>query len=430
MKNSNAILLAAGALARLATAAPLDPRQVIVTEIDYTTVFDVVTAGNWFHRKHSSSSTSSAESITTSSTSSAEPTTTSATSTYVAPSSTTEIASPTEASTTSSSSIAPTTSSSTEASSSSDAPIYSPTSYGDGASTTAAPSSSSAASSTASSASATSTASSGSGNGNKFTTNGLKGGLSGYVGIADTDAFAKFSDYIGWYSDYTPTTADVGNVQGIPMLWGDGTSCSDIPDDATRMSEFNTAMASSTPKLMFGFYEPDCDCPMSSNISDPSTGASKWNSYIAPLAAKGTVLGSPSMCKQKDEDWLTPFTSAGLSADWDITSIHINKNTLEGAKEDVEYYASTYGKPLWISEFACVDDVNGFVACTDQTEIDTFINEVVAFFQGNDSVIAYGASNGEGLGTVWPLTDSSTGELTATGTTYINALKSVGNYNN
>lgn len=207
-------------------------------------------------------------------------------------------------------------------------------------------------------------------------------------------------------------------------MWGNGQTCLSSTDDAARLTEFKAAVAVTTPKIMFGFYEPDCDCPMSSDISDPTVGAANWNSLIAPLADKGTILGSPSMCKQYDETWLTPFKAAGLDADWDVTSIHINKNTLAGVQEDVEYYASTYGKPLWVSEFACVDDTDEFVACTDQDEINTFINEVVAFFEGNSSVIAYGASNGEGLGTVWPLT--SNGALTATGTTYINALKTYG----
>jgi hypothetical protein len=129
------------------------------------------------------------------------------------------------------------------------------------------------------------------------------------------------------------------------------------------------------------------------------------------------------MCKQKDEDFLTPFKSQ-ISTTWDVTSIHVNKNSIEGVKEDVEYYVQKYGKPVFVSEFACVDDKNGFTACTDQGQINTFINQTVAYFEGNKDVIAYGASNGEGLGTVWPLTTSS-GALSATGQAYLNAITSV-----
>jgi len=209
-------------------------------------------------------------------------------------------------------------------------------------------------------------------------------------------------------------------------LWGDGSACASV--SSTRLTQFNDVVGSSSaPKIMFGFYEPDCDCPDSSAISDPSTGLAMWNEYLKPLAARGTTLGSPSMCTQKDESWLSEFSGKATGqelATWDVTSIHINKNSLAGAQADVEYYVAKYGKPVWVTEFACVDDVDGWAPCSDQGEINTFINEVVAFFQGNDSVVAYGPSNGLGLGNVWPMTDSS-GALTATGQTYINAIKNL-----
>ena len=210
-------------------------------------------------------------------------------------------------------------------------------------------------------------------------------------------------------------------------MWGNASSCSsDNTDSSTRWAEFTANVTDYNPPIIFGFYEPDCFCPMSSDINDASAGLKLWNAHIKPLGAKGATLGSPSMCKQKDETWLQDFS--GLStgqelATWDVTSIHINKNSLEGVQKDVEYYASKYGKPVWVSEFACVDDVNGFVACTDQGAINTFINEAVQFFQNNASVVAFGASNGEGLGTVWPLIDQTSGKLSATGQTYLNALQ-------
>ena len=173
---------------------------------------------------------------------------------------------------------------------------------------------------------------------------------------------------------------------------------------------------------MFGFYEPDCDCPMSSDMSDATVGASAWAEYLTPLKTNhGTKLGSPSMCKQKDEDWLTPFKAAG--ADWDVTSIHINTYSLLRVMEDVEYYVYKYGKPIWVSEFAMVDDSDEFVASDNQTAIDNFLEEVIPYLQWHPSVVAYGASNGEGLGTTWPLI--SNGALSATGTKYLDVLKNL-----
>jgi len=129
------------------------------------------------------------------------------------------------------------------------------------------------------------------------------------------------------------------------------------------------------------------------------------------------------MCKQYNEDFLTPFRSA-ISTDWEVTSIHINKPNVSEAQKDVEYYSITYGKKIWVSEFACVHDQPSWEPCTDQDEIDNFINDVVTYFESNDEVVAYGPSNGAGSGEVLPLTDSN-GALTTSGQTYLSAIKNL-----
>ncbi|OQO01901.1 hypothetical protein B0A48_12374 [Cryoendolithus antarcticus] len=254
-----------------------------------------------------------------------------------------------------------------------------------------------------------------------LTPRGKKAGLSGYVGCQEKEAFANLAPYISWYSDYTATTPDSQGVQGIPMLWGgDGSTCADTQ---ARLTAYNSLVATNAvPEIMFGFYEPDCNCPDSSEMTT-GEAASDWDSLIAPLAKEGTVLGSPSMCKQKDEDFLTPFKSA-ISTDWDVTSVHINKPDLDGVKAVVEYYWNTYQKPIWVSEFACVNDTPSWSPCTDQTQVNSLINDAVAYFQSNEHVVAFGPSNGNGLGDVWPLTDSA-GKLTTSGQTYLNAIKSL-----
>ena len=50
-------------------------------------------------------------------------------------------------------------------------------------------------------------------------------------------------------------------------------------------------------------------------------------------------------------------------------------------------------------------DQNGFTPCTDQAEINAFINNIVSFLEGHPYVYAYAYSNGEGLGSAWPLTN-------------------------
>uniref|UniRef100_A0A2D3UZS7 Asl1-like glycosyl hydrolase catalytic domain-containing protein n=1 Tax=Ramularia collo-cygni TaxID=112498 RepID=A0A2D3UZS7_9PEZI len=245
-----------------------------------------------------------------------------------------------------------------------------------------------------------------------------KAGLSGYPTIQNTQAFADLAPYIGWYSDYNPDTPDSKGVQGVPMLWGaDGSSC-DVTNG--RLQTFKDKVANSTPRLMFGFFEPDCKCQSSSHMNIKET-ANAWNNLLVPLGNRGTILGSPSMCLQKDENYLTPFQTM-IDRDWDITSIHVNKPDLKGIKADVAHYRK-YGKPIFISEFACVFDQRDFTPCTDQGQIDGFINDAVEYFESQDDIVGYGPSNGEGLGSVWPLTRN--GKLTKSGKTYLNAVKSL-----
>jgi hypothetical protein len=55
------------------------------------------------------------------------------------------------------------------------------------------------------------------------------------------------------------------------------------------------------------------------------------------------------MCHQADEIWLGPFAQQ-ISRPWDITNLHINKNSADGIKKDLDYYWGKYGKPMWITE--------------------------------------------------------------------------------
>ncbi|KAK1036393.1 hypothetical protein LTR33_016356 [Friedmanniomyces endolithicus] len=421
----SALILAGAAIAQVANAhghearhARLHAKRVVVTdvEVDVVTVWETVTAGA------AAAPTTQAQYVAP--TSQAPSNYGPAPSAYSSAASSASVAAASSvySSAASSISVAPVASSSSAAAPSSTlvTSVSSAVSVAAYSSSSAAAPSSYVASSSSTASSAT--APSGSGvSASNLTPSGKKAGLSGYIGIQNTQSFSDMAPHISWYSDYTPNTPDEQGVTGIGMLWGaNGSPCGS--DMTNRLATYEQMMANNTiPSIMSGFYEPDCACTMSSDMST-SDAATQWESLIAPLAAKGTVLGSPSMCKQYDEDFLTPFKSA-IQTDWDVTSIHINKPNVTEAQKDVEYYVQTYGKKVWVSEFACVNDQPSWSPCTDQTQIDTFINDVVSYFEGSSDVVAYGPSNGAGLGDAWPLTDSTTGELTATGTTYVNAIK-------
>ena len=234
----------------------------------------------------------------------------------------------------------------------------------------------------------------------------FKAGLSGFPGIESLDLFnSDIVPYISWYSNYEPITPSITtsthNVTGAPMLWGKGDQCLTGPDgpvDAWRYDNFTTYVSPSgttadeNPAVFFGFYEPDCGCNSSSNIANVQTGVQEWNKWIKPLAARGVALGSPPMCTQLDQSWLTTFAAAGVS--WDVTSVHVNKPTVAEGKAVVEYYAKTFGKPVWVSELTCVNDKD-WSSCGNQSAVNAFIDGMAEYLEGNDDVVAWGFNTGK-----------------------------------
>ncbi|OCF34428.1 hypothetical protein I317_03518 [Kwoniella heveanensis CBS 569] len=260
-------------------------------------------------------------------------------------------------------------------------------------------------------AATTTAATNGTSSNGQYTPNGIK------AGIAGGDAYDVVKDHIGWWYDWSADpSGHSGTPIAVPMLWGAGTVDS---TDASRLSVFKAL--TSTPQYIMGFEEPDCSTEGSANI-DVSTAVGLWDSLIGPWKAKGSTLISPSMCHQAAEkyiNWLGAFNQQ-ISVPWDITNLHINKNSMDGVKEDIDYYWNTFGKPIWVTEFACVDDSSSFIPCTDQTEINDYINQIVDLFESDERVHAYGYSNGLGLGDVWPM--YTNGALTASGQTYLSAI--------
>ncbi|KAJ9119926.1 hypothetical protein QFC24_005409 [Naganishia onofrii] len=281
----------------------------------------------------------------------------------------------------------------------------------------AAPWTSTAASSTSTSAAAAQSSAS-SGSGSSYTgewahliPNGKK------AGISAGDSFEHFKDVIGWWYDWSadPSGHIASGVTGMNMLWGAGSAGG---TDQSRLAAFKSLSA--TPAYIIGYEEPDCPAGSGSAGFDVQTGISLWNELVGPWAAKGSILIGPSMCKQAAESgWLKPFME-GVQVKPTVTNVHINKNTREGIMADLDHYAS-YGLPMIVTEFACVNDVDGFVPSEDQAEINNFITMIVDILENDPRVIGYAFSSGDGLGGTWKLVSSGS-SLSESGQAYLNAV--------
>ncbi|WVQ99352.1 hypothetical protein IAU59_006485 [Kwoniella sp. CBS 9459] len=236
------------------------------------------------------------------------------------------------------------------------------------------------------------------------------------AGVSAGDSLGWLSGKLGWWYDWSATpSGDCGNAVAVPMIWGGG-SADGV--DAARLEAFKNL--AHVPEYIIGFEEPDCAAGSGSAGMDVQTAISIWNQYVVPKGEAGSILVGPSMCKQAAESgWLGPFMD-GVTRKPDIMNIHVNKNSKAGIMLDIDHYWNTYGLPMWVTEFACVDDSTAFIPCTDQSEIDSFIHTAVDVFESDSRIAGYAYSNGYGLGDVWPMV--SNGQLTASGQTYLAAL--------
>lgn len=64
-------------------------------------------------------------------------------------------------------------------------------------------------------------------------------------------------------------------------------------NDAARLATFKSL--TTAPAYVLGFEEPDCFTTGSAGI-EVAAAAAVWDSVVAPMKAKGSLLGSPSMC--------------------------------------------------------------------------------------------------------------------------------------
>lgn len=218
----------------------------------------------------------------------------------------------------------------------------------------------------------------------KLTPGGKKAGLAG------GDSLNKMKGTISWLTSWTPNPypgTDLGDVKFASMAWGIGKTGHD--DDAARWEEFKK-VPKGKYEYVIGFNEADFSGEGSSGVIPTAEAAKAWDTYIAPHGTAGSVLISPSCAKQQSETWLRPFLKA-IKHQPDVINVHIFKNKASEIKTDLDHFAK-YGKPMWITEMACIDYSSGTAYCNQQ-ETDAFINEAIKILEADSRVAAYAWSD-------------------------------------
>jgi hypothetical protein len=235
----------------------------------------------------------------------------------------------------------------------------------------------------------------------------------GYHSDAD---LAALSAGIGWWynwaakPDDTLMTGYPGlGVEFVPMVWG-GTF------DVATLEKQVPAGA----KYLLAFNEPNFGSQ--ANLT-PAQAAALWPKIETFAKSRGMKIVSPAVnycgspCNETDPFvWLQKFFAACTNCQVDYVAMHWYACTKAALTSTLAKYEQQFGKPLWVTEFSCLDERN---KVNDAGEL-AYMQEAVAALEADPMVFRYAWFTGR-----WPqdppvnLLTATSGQLTPLGQKYV-----------
>ena len=220
----------------------------------------------------------------------------------------------------------------------------------------------------------------------------------------------RVSWFYGWTTGPSAAAKPVmagANMEFVPMIWNGSFKVADAVSSIPVGS-----------KYLLGFNEPNF--AKQANLT-AQKAAELWPQVEQIAAMKQLQIVSPATnycagnCNQTDPFvWLDDFFKACPSCKVDYIGVHWYACTLDALKNHINKMKK-YNKPLWLTEFACVD---GGPWSVDQ--VKAYAIASVAWLEQEPSVFRYSWFSGR--------TDiqnvsvfGNGGELTAVGSAYVNA---------
>ncbi|KAI0069007.1 hypothetical protein BV25DRAFT_1910727 [Artomyces pyxidatus] len=183
------------------------------------------------------------------------------------------------------------------------------------------------------------------------------------------------TQWIYTWSPNKPPLADELGFKFLPMLWG-----------PKQIDSFTKTVKAGYANHVLGFNEPNE--PSQSNL-DPSYAASLWKQYIQPLKYQGFDLITPATTNAPSgKTWMQSFEKACDGCTFDGTGLHwygIDENDFISHATD---FCNTFGRPVWITEFACQDYSGKNQQCSTD-KIFSFMATVTGWMTQEKCVAAY-----------------------------------------
>lgn len=203
-------------------------------------------------------------------------------------------------------------------------------------------------------------------------------------GYNSDDDLAALSAGIGWWYNWAAKPDDTLakgyaglGVEFVPMIWGKSfdaaTLDKQVPKDA---------------KYLLTFNEPNFGAQ--SNIT-PAEAATMWPSIESFANARNLEIVSPAVnycggnCNETDPFvWLQKFFAACAGCRVDHVAVHWYACDKSALVSTLAKYKQ-FGKPLWLTEFACLDDKS---KVNDADEL-AYMTDAVAALEADPMVFRY-----------------------------------------
>jgi hypothetical protein len=196
---------------------------------------------------------------------------------------------------------------------------------------------------------------------------------------------AALSAGIGWWYNWAlppdrtlVSSYEAFGVDFVPMVWGGGSL------DPAKLA----AQVPSGAKYLLTFNEPNFGSQ--SNLT-PTQAAMLWPKIEAFAKTRSLKIVSPSLnycgnnCNQMNPfTWLDQFFAACAGCQVDYIGAHWYACTVSALTMVLAQYESKYKKPIWLTEFACLDSPPITVAAEQQ-----YMKDAVAVLEADPMVFRY-----------------------------------------
>ena len=165
----------------------------------------------------------------------------------------------------------------------------------------------------------------------------------------------KTSAVYTWSPYKPPILNNYPQVDFLPMLWGE-----------KQIDEFYRWVKPGYARYILGFNEPDQGGQSNMNAWH---AADLWMQHIQPLKSQGYTLVSPACTNapaglQWQRDFISACNQRGCSVD--IIATHWYGTNTQNFIDHVTQYHDTFGREVWVTEFACQNFGGGAQCTADQ----------------------------------------------------------------